>query len=230
MIERNYIVPCFVKVEDHETLTTLVKWLEKQGYWSTGGGGLYIATGHLYDVNRATVYTTDYLAKRSNMGDNEKRYDCGTNIKLFQVLATITDSDDKDQMFIATKDSPDGCFQKGQWVKSTRKKFGFEEYFRKASIEENIDYFKEPVIKIKKYKEPICELYDSEDSLVGVIESIDSLIDAQIQIAEKQLENYYIVFNGSKIGIKTNGELVYWPEGLYNTTQKLFAELHNVRK
>lgn len=53
------------------------------------------------------------------------------------------------------------------------------------------------------------------------IESMLEFTYARAQIKQNKLEGFYIIFNGQKIEIDSNGRLSEWPEGLYDQNDKL---------
>lgn len=80
------------------------------------------------------------------------------------------------------------------------------------------------MIKIKCIREEPCFLF-TRGILLGKIESYLSLNDIRLQIVEKKLEGYYIVFRGEKIHINKSGSLEKWPKGLFDTLDKQLMQL-----
>lgn len=81
------------------------------------------------------------------------------------------------------------------------------------------------VIEIRNIKEPIVELYNPKGIFIGMITSELQFIDVRLQIAEKQLKGYYIVYNKQKIKISSDGQPEVWPKGLYDQTVEMISEL-----
>lgn len=72
----------------------------------------------------------------------------------------------------------------------------------------------------------ICELFDPNGEKVGDILNIYGFYRVRVEIAEKQLSGYYIVWKGQKLPITTGGRIWPWPDGfsdfLENHLFKLF--------
>ena len=71
-------------------------------------------------------------------------------------------------------------------------------------------------VKINKIKEPVCSLFNSKDEKIGDIKSFLQLQDIRVQILEKNLEGYYLIFNKQVIKINKDGLLSSWPINFYD--------------
>jgi len=87
----------------------------------------------------------------------------------------------------------------------------------------------EPIKIIKVIPEKV-ELFSPNGDLVGILDNDHELNKIQIQIAKVGWCGYYIIWNEIKILILPNGELEQWPKGMYDQTQKDYAELYTIRK
>lgn len=82
------------------------------------------------------------------------------------------------------------------------------------------------MLQINIYPEKKVSLfYKDAEYLVNELE----LADALCQICENDLTGAYIKWNKKKITINSNGELSNWPEGMFDTTQKLYGRLFKAR-
>lgn len=78
------------------------------------------------------------------------------------------------------------------------------------------------VLKQNKIEEVKCDLHSSDGRFLWTIESQLELNDVRIQIKEKSLEDYYLIFNDNdgiqhRIEINKSGQLSNWPQGFYDT-------------
>lgn len=125
--------PCFIRKNTSE----LRKKLEDLGYIS-----------HIFNNNEANNIYADKLGTYISVDiENQPYYiDCGTNEELFLALAALRDDSDKNQWFICIKDLETAfeSFYKGDFILCKINKFSKPEddYFRKATVEEIIEYFK----------------------------------------------------------------------------------------
>ena len=139
----SFTQPCFIRKNTPE----LRKKLEELGYnryplwmadWSDDDSRyIYLVTDVLY-------YT--YPQEPTN-SKNGEYINCGTNEELFLALAALRDDSDKNQWFICIKDLETAfeSFYKGDFILCKINKFSKPEddYFRKATVEEIIEYFKD---------------------------------------------------------------------------------------
>lgn len=86
------------------------------------------------------------------------------------------------------------------------------------------------IIKIIKYIPEKVELFTPTGLSLGILDNEHELNKVQIQIARHQLTGYYIVWKDHKITINSQGALSDWPFGMYDQTQRDFAELFKIRK
>lgn len=70
-----------------------------------------------------------------------------------------------------------------------------------------------------------CSLYAPDGTLVGEITNELVLNDARIQIAEKHLEGYYIIFEGQRLEIDTKGMIDRWPKGFFDILDNQLCQL-----
>ena len=68
---------------------------------------------------------------------------------------------------------------------------------------------------IPKIEPQKVELYNPDGVLLGSFNQYETL-DIRVQIKQKKLKGYYIVFNGDKIRIDRNGNLESYPDGLFD--------------
>lgn len=78
------------------------------------------------------------------------------------------------------------------------------------------------ILKQNKFEDDKCDLYNSEGEFLWIIESQSELNDIRIQIKEKSLDGYYLIFEDQdeikhKIEINKSGQLSNWPRGFYDT-------------
>lgn len=129
-----FTTPCFIKKNTPE----LREKLEELGYIS-----------HIFNNNDANNIYADKLGTYISVDiENHPYYiDCGTNEELFLALAALRDDNDYMQYFISNESK--------QFYKCTSNKFDFHqegianwlscsstEYFRKATVKELKEYFK----------------------------------------------------------------------------------------
>jgi predicted ATPase len=86
------------------------------------------------------------------------------------------------------------------------------------------------MIELKKIQQTECTLHAPDGSVIGTITDEFTLGNVRIQIAKQQLSGYYVVFQGDRIDIDSNGDLSRWPRGFYDEIQKQFAELVRIRR
>lgn len=162
-----FTTPCFVRVEDAEKRKELAEWLKGIGYhvcscclfdgWNTlhcrGIDRLKIAyeVHGICDYDEETRYSIDQF-KAENAAKEHHAIDCGENIELFKALAAMNDGNDREQWFINDNYADVGCVM---WHLRDEKKFkhyyvdwedgatDIRSDFRKATVEEIIEHFKE---------------------------------------------------------------------------------------
>lgn len=71
----------------------------------------------------------------------------------------------------------------------------------------------------------IVQLYDNNGNFIGNIENELAFNDVRIQIKNKKLTGYYIVFENKKYEIDMRGRLRVWPPNLYETYENQLSEL-----
>lgn len=89
------------------------------------------------------------------------------------------------------------------------------------------------MVVINNIKCPVTQLY-SPTGFIGDIENEDQLNDVRIQIAEQNLEGYYIIWDSEKETIKINiskdGEIDKFPPRLWDNAQRSLARLFEIRR
>lgn len=158
-----FITPCFVRVENSDARKELTEWLKGIGYhvcscclfdgWNTlHCGGIDRLEAHyevhgIPDYDKDTGYNVGWF-KADNANKVHPSYDCGENIALFKALAAMNDENDREQWYSYTEYPTDEG-------KNGVRKFVFNEhvrfdsfvdvpsgYYRKATAEEIVEYFK----------------------------------------------------------------------------------------
>jgi len=71
-------------------------------------------------------------------------------------------------------------------------------------------------IKVNEIVEPTCNLYNPDDEWIGQIESTLQLYDVRLQIKNKGVSGYYVLYHGQKIRIDKFGNVEKWPIGFYD--------------
>lgn len=130
-----FITPCFVRVEDPAEREKLIEWLEGIGYT------------HLPFMSDSDKIATDsngmiWLTDANRGG----AYDCGTSVDLFRALAAMNDDNNVEQWFFVQKDVVDlyGTIikHKGELFFNKSYKTVSPVYYRKATADEIVEYFK----------------------------------------------------------------------------------------
>lgn len=80
------------------------------------------------------------------------------------------------------------------------------------------------MIKVKKYTMQIVRHFDNNGKSLGFLNEPESN-DLRCQIAEEKASGYYIMFKGERLNIEPDGKIKKWPDGLYDTNEKLLARL-----
>ena len=138
-----FTTPCFVRVENPEKRKELIEWLEWIGYKLEylRNDGVIVLTSenrvYVYGEALYRVIKVDYDA-----------IDCGTDIELFKALAAMNEENDREQWYAYTE------YPTNEGKNGVRK-FVFNEparfdsfvdvpsgYYRKATVEEIVEYFK----------------------------------------------------------------------------------------
>lgn len=141
-----FTTPCFVRVENPEKRKELIEWLEGIGYKFLMRGlesnVLYVdvTSGCLLCAFESPVTQSEMVSKGY--------IDCGDNIELFKALAAMNEWNDRKQWYAYTE------YPTNEGKNGVRK-FVFNEparfdsfvdvpsgYYRKATAEEIVEYFK----------------------------------------------------------------------------------------
>lgn len=80
------------------------------------------------------------------------------------------------------------------------------------------------MIKINKFPEQTIEVFAPDGTSIGFANEHE-FNDIKLQIIVQDVEGYYIVFNGEKISIDTDGQLEHWPPGLFDRQLKQYHDL-----
>lgn len=131
--------PCFIK----KNTPGLRKKLEELGYTNTPSG-----RGEWFIPIEELEYLVTYPISGCYQGCNgywyEDDFDCGTNEELFLALAALRDDTDKNQWVI---DEANECFGwEDSWMicdKDDMNERAVYTHYRKATVEEIIEHFKD---------------------------------------------------------------------------------------
>jgi hypothetical protein len=85
------------------------------------------------------------------------------------------------------------------------------------------------MIKINKISPQTVEVFDNNEQSLGFVNEWE-FNDLRIQIAEQNISGYFIIFNGKRTIIEENGEILNWPNDLFNLGLKQFGKLFKLRK
>ena len=86
------------------------------------------------------------------------------------------------------------------------------------------------MVKINRFPVQTVEVFTPDGESLGFVNEIE-FNDIKLQIAEQNLEGYYIMFEDKKINININGEIMgQWPVGLFDIQLRQFRDLINARK
>lgn len=80
------------------------------------------------------------------------------------------------------------------------------------------------MIEVKKYNVQTVEHFDDKGNSLGFLNENEST-DLRCQIAENNISGYYLIFNDKKIKILSNGKIIDWENGLYDTNEILLSRL-----
>ena len=89
----------------------------------------------------------------------------------------------------------------------------------------NVKEIEENEIVVRNIKDEYCSIYKPNGELL--IHTNDLLIfdDIRLQISEKQINGYYVIFHDEKIAIDRNGTLEKWPNGLFDKHEDILSKL-----
>ena len=89
----------------------------------------------------------------------------------------------------------------------------------------NVTEIEENEIVVRNIKDEYCSIYKPNGELL--IHTNDLLIfeDIRLQISEKQMNGYYVIFHNEKIAIDRNGILEKWPNGLFDKHEDILSKL-----
>ncbi len=79
-------------------------------------------------------------------------------------------------------------------------------------------------VKINQLKDKPCELY-SPYGFVGILETELQFTDVRVQIMKQKLSGYYIMLDGEKIIIDSDGRIENWLDGLFDVNTNLLMDL-----
>lgn len=161
-----FTTPCFVRVEDPAEREKLIEWLEEIGYhvcscckydgWNTldcgpvDRGDVTFEVHGVPDNDEESGYNVE-LFKYENSHKEHPAYDCGDNIDCFRALAAMNDENDREQWFVVLKRVKviDIEYNDEFWIYDAGKMFFNDvdqclskEFFRKATADEIVKYFK----------------------------------------------------------------------------------------
>lgn len=85
------------------------------------------------------------------------------------------------------------------------------------------------MIKVNKYKVQTVEHFDNNGNSLGFLNEWENA-DLRCQIAEEKVSGYYLMFNGLKISIDSNGKITNWENGLYDTNEILLSRLFKAQR
>lgn len=72
----------------------------------------------------------------------------------------------------------------------------------------------------------MLEHFEGEKSL-GFLNQ-DEHYDLRCQVKETNSENFYLIFQGEKVKIQTDGNLSSYPKGMYDTSVNLLNHLFDI--
>lgn len=129
-----FTTPCFVRVEDAEKRTELLKWMFDVGYmgrYRIDPSCPIVVAGLEKDcADVACAGATEGLAVFGLI-------DCGDNIELFKALVAMNDENDNEQYFVTELAGSSYCVHKNR---NTNLEYSLT--CRKATVEEIIEHFK----------------------------------------------------------------------------------------
>lgn len=77
---------------------------------------------------------------------------------------------------------------------------------------------------VNKIKPQEVEVFNSDDKSLGFVNEYE-FNDLRIQIAENNLEGYYVMFNDIKHPIDQNGRIEDWSQGLFDLFEIQLSKL-----
>lgn len=85
------------------------------------------------------------------------------------------------------------------------------------------------MVEIKRIPIQTVELFTPNNESLGFINNVE-YNDVVLQICKQNIDGYYIVFDGKKINIDSDGQLDRWPCGLFDIQLSQFRDLIESRK
>ena len=86
------------------------------------------------------------------------------------------------------------------------------------------------MIKIVKHGPPEVPIFTPKGELIGVVTNEEEFVDIRAQIAEQELEGYYIIYKNEKFVIQKTGRITNYPNGLYDGVMDQTARLFRAQK
>ena len=80
------------------------------------------------------------------------------------------------------------------------------------------------MIKVNRIEPQTVECFDNNHKSLGFLNEYE-FNDLRCQIAENKVNGYYIRFKNEAYVINSNGKLVNWPNGLFDTMETQLARL-----
>ncbi len=80
------------------------------------------------------------------------------------------------------------------------------------------------MIQVNRYEVQLVEVFNKKGNSLGFLNEHE-FNDLRCQIAEQNAIGYYLMFDGSKIEIESNGRIKNWPYDLYSINEQLLARL-----
>jgi hypothetical protein len=74
-------------------------------------------------------------------------------------------------------------------------------------------------------KNPVVTFYDRDDIKIGSTSNDVEFEYIRLQIAKNEIDGCYLTYNGEKYQIDSNGQLKYWPKGLFDTVTDLIGDI-----
>lgn len=76
------------------------------------------------------------------------------------------------------------------------------------------------MIKVNKIPTQRLEHFDTIGNSLGFLNENENL-DLRCQIKENRVDGYYLIYNGHKVEIDSNGGIDHWHDGMYDINEKL---------
>ena len=83
-------------------------------------------------------------------------------------------------------------------------------------------------MEIKRFEYPSIPLY-KKGKFIDWIGNDVELASVQLEICKENSDEYEIVWDGQHIAISKDGELAYWPKGLYDDRKIIFSEIAKIK-